>query len=186
MNIGSVGTQGTSLVELLRQASLRSSTTEEQTQGLQGTDELKLSGPGELISKLQQLQEKDPEKFQEVVEELAEQVQTKADEASGESKERLTHLAEMLGQVAQTGDLSALQPPQGGPGKGGTPPPGGMPPGGMTGAAKAGMAPGTYGPNGQRVESDEEDEEDEDFFQTLLAQIQAALDEEEDDQVSLA
>ena len=119
------------------------------------------------------------------MEQLAEDVAAQAEEAEGEEQNRLTHLAEMLGQVAETGDLSALQPPQGGPGQGGTPPPGGMPPGGMTGADKAGRAPGTYGPNGQMVEREEE--EDGSLFQTLLARIDAALAAaEEDEETTLA
>ena len=185
MNIGSVGTQNTSLVEMLRLAAQKATSSTEQTGSESGSDDFKVSGPAELMSKLQQLKEKDPEQFQEVVEQLAEDVAAQAEEAEGEEQNRLTHLAEMLGQVAETGDLSALQPPQGGPGQGGTPPPGGMPPGGMTGADKAGRAPGTYGPNGQMVEREEE--EDGSIFQTLLARIDAALAAaDEDEKTTLA
>jgi hypothetical protein len=69
-----------------------------------------ISKPGELFSKLQQLLQKDPEKFKEVVGEVAHSLRDAAQKATGRGAEFLNRLADRLDQTAQTGDLSALAP----------------------------------------------------------------------------
>src|SRR5262249_5938475 len=79
-----------------------------------GAASVNISRPGELLSKLQQLQQSDPDKFQQVVSGIADKLHTEAQNASGADSQALGKLADRFAQVAQTGDLSALQP-KGGP-----------------------------------------------------------------------
>jgi hypothetical protein len=75
-------------------------------------DSASISGPGKLLSEPQQLQQKDPTKFQEVVSQIATQLQSAAQQAGqGPQADFLSSLAQKLQNVASTGDLSQLQPP---------------------------------------------------------------------------
>jgi hypothetical protein len=69
-----------------------------------------LSGPGQLLSALQQLQTQDPSQFSQVVGQIATQVQAAAQQ-QGQSGagQFLTSLAGKLQNVATTGDLSQLE-----------------------------------------------------------------------------
>ncbi|WP_026368138.1 hypothetical protein [Aminiphilus circumscriptus] len=159
---GITGSSDTSSIsELLRLAQLNAQHVETNSTETE-EDDVTLSGPGELLSKLRQLQEEDPEQFKIVAKELAEQLQTMADEMGGTEGEMLSSFASDLLTASETGDLSAMRPkpPQGG----------GMPPG------------GTYGmENGKVVMNN--DTEDENSFQTLGA-IFAALSDELDDMLN--
>ncbi len=143
----------------------RTSQTSTPSQGFSRTsgDGVEISGPAELMNKLEQLKEKDPEHFQEIVLQMADEVAAQAAEISGFEAEMISKLADNLKTVAETGDLSALQPPQ--PpqaqdrGNAGGPPPGG-----------AGGPPPVGGPGEAGVEkTEEEDEDDEvDTIEELL------------------
>lgn len=77
-----------------------------------GEDSIELSGPGELLSKLQELQEADPEKFKEVCADIAEQLSAAAEEAGDTRDGRmLSDLAAKFQDVSEGGEISQLQPP---------------------------------------------------------------------------
>ncbi len=112
-------------------------------------------GPGALIQKLEELQQEDPEKFSEFMEQAVAELESAAGSAEDEQTASfLQDLADKFEEAAETGDLSVLAPPQGAEGMKGAPPP--PPPGG-------GMPP--------VEETDEEDEED--AILSLLEQLQS-------------
>ncbi len=78
-----------------------------------GSDSAEISKTGDFFSKLQQLQEADPDKFTEVVSDIADQLEEAAANTDDEDeKERLTELAEKFQSVADgEADISTLQPP---------------------------------------------------------------------------
>jgi hypothetical protein len=69
-----------------------------------------ISKPGELFSKLQQLQQQDPVKFKEVIGEIAQSLHDAAGHAKGRGADFLTQLADRFDQAAQTGELPAPAP----------------------------------------------------------------------------
>ena len=69
-----------------------------------------ISKQGQLLSKLQQLQQQDPAKFKQVVTDIATKLQDAAKSATGDQQKFLTDLADKF-QKAESGDLSGLQPP---------------------------------------------------------------------------
>ena len=79
----------------------------------------RISGPGRLMAKLQQLQQTDPAKFKQVMSDMAAKLNALAQQQSGSSAsssstgggQSLTDLANKFASAAQTGDLSAFQPP---------------------------------------------------------------------------
>jgi hypothetical protein len=76
-----------------------------------GQDSAKISGPGQLYNNLQQLQQKDPDKFKQVVTDIANQLQTAAQQAGqNPAGQFLSNLADKFQNVANGGDLSQLQP----------------------------------------------------------------------------
>jgi hypothetical protein len=70
-----------------------------------------LSGPAQLMSKLAQLSDSDPEQFTQVVSGLASQLRDEAKLDSGVSGKMLTELASKLEDVAHGGDISKIEPP---------------------------------------------------------------------------
>ena len=96
--------------------------TSEAADDLSSSTSVDISGPAAFLSKLEQLQSSGPEKFQEIVEQLAEKLESAAAEA-GDSREglMLSHMAEQMASVAESGDLSQLrpQPPPSGGAQGG-------------------------------------------------------------------
>ncbi len=101
----------------------------QQTQGINGLSALsglagaqtgsgvaqspvKISGPGQLLSNLQQLQTQNPAKFQQVVSQIASQLQTAAKQTQGPQSTFLASLAAQFQSVANGGSLSQLQPQQ--------------------------------------------------------------------------
>jgi hypothetical protein len=77
-----------------------------------GSDTVQVSKPGELFSKLQQLQSADPEKLKAVLSDIASKLKEAAASQSGAGADRLNELASKFEEAAQTGDLSALKPPE--------------------------------------------------------------------------
>jgi hypothetical protein len=73
-----------------------------------------ISGPGQLLSELQLLQAQDPSKFKDVVSQIANELQTAAQQqGSSGAGQFLSNLAARFQNVANTGDLSQLQPHHG-------------------------------------------------------------------------
>jgi len=73
-------------------------------------DTVNISGPGQLLSELQQLQQTDPSKLRQVADDIAQQLQTAAQQ-QGQTGfgQFLTNLANKFENVADTGDASQLQ-----------------------------------------------------------------------------
>jgi hypothetical protein len=71
-----------------------------------------ISGPGQLLSNLQQLQAQNPAKFQQVVSQIASQLQAAAQQTQGAQSTYLSNLAAQFQSVANGGSLSQLVQPQ--------------------------------------------------------------------------
>jgi hypothetical protein len=102
-------------------------------------DSSSLSGPAELFKKLEALAKSDPAKFKQATQEISEKLTEEANAAADPgAKEMLTGLAAKFKTASQSGDASALKPPQG-------PPPAGGPhkSGGPSGKAAGGSGGGT-------------------------------------------
>jgi hypothetical protein len=67
-----------------------------------------VSQPGQLISKLMQLKQEDPDKFKEVVSGLAASLRDTAGALDGRAAKRLDHLATKLDDIANGGDIGQL------------------------------------------------------------------------------
>jgi hypothetical protein len=79
--------------------------------GAGGQVSANISGPGQLFSELQQLQAQDPTKFQQVVSQIANQLQSAAQQQGSSSQGSfLTNLANTFKNIANGGDLSQLKP----------------------------------------------------------------------------
>jgi hypothetical protein len=76
-------------------------------------DGMQASGPAEMMNKLQTLQVEDPEKFQDVMNQIANEIESAASEEEDTtgSTSRLNYLAAKFREAAKSGDLSILQPP---------------------------------------------------------------------------
>ena len=79
--------------------------------GLTSTDSINLSKPAELLSKLEQLKQSDPDKFKEVLTNIADELNNAAKQKSGFIAQILTSLADKFQSVANGGDISQLMPP---------------------------------------------------------------------------
>ncbi len=90
-------------------AALRSLTGRQAAGGV-NQSAASISGPGQLLSDLQQLQTQNPNAFQQVVSQIAGKLQTAAQQASGPSRTFLSNLAAQFQSVADGGSLSLLQP----------------------------------------------------------------------------
>jgi hypothetical protein len=69
----------------------------------------RISKAGELFSKLQQLQQQDPEKFKEVVSNIAQSLRDAAEQAPNRGAAFLNQLADRFDKAAETGELAAPQ-----------------------------------------------------------------------------
>lgn len=80
-------------------------------------ENVEISGPGDLLSKLSSLKSTDPAKFKSVVSEIADKLQKAADDAGTDAAKGkiLSDMASKFKNVAAGGDLSQLQPPKGPP-----------------------------------------------------------------------
>jgi hypothetical protein len=85
------------------------SATVQQTGSVPG-DSAQISGPGQLFSQLQQLQQQDPTKFQQLVSTIANQLQSASQQSTGIQANFLSELASKFQTAATTGNLTALQP----------------------------------------------------------------------------
>ncbi|MHC1781389.1 MAG: hypothetical protein AB9891_01275 [Anaerolineaceae bacterium] len=77
-------------------------------------DGMEMSNPAEMMSKLQELQEKDPESFQTIMDQIADEIEAAAaeeEEATGQASP-LSDLADKFREAAESGDLSILKPPE--------------------------------------------------------------------------
>ena len=85
--------------------------TSGQPDGVGGTSAVaRVSGPGELMSRLADLQKSEPARFKPAVAQMASDLRERANLLGGARAEELSSLAERLAQVAESGDLSALRP----------------------------------------------------------------------------
>jgi hypothetical protein len=71
-----------------------------------------ISGPGQLLSNLQQLQTSDPTTFQQVVTQIASQLQSASQQAQGPQSNVLSNLASKFQNIANGGSLGQLAPKQ--------------------------------------------------------------------------
>jgi hypothetical protein len=71
-----------------------------------------ISGPGQLLSDLQQLQAQDPTKFTQVVSDITSQLQAASQQAQGPQSNFLSNLSARFQSVASGGSLAQLQPHQ--------------------------------------------------------------------------
>jgi hypothetical protein len=81
-------------------------------------DSAQISGPGKLFSELQQVASQNPTEFKQLTGQIATQLQNAAQQATGGLASFLTALANKFESASTTGDVSLLQPPQGGPSAG--------------------------------------------------------------------
>ncbi len=140
MNIGSIFNTITQAVDQATAVTKQTSAQGAQSTSGTGADQSSVSGPAQMLSQLQQLQAQDPTKFKQVMSSIASTLQKDAKSASDpQAQHMLNDLASRFQKAGDTGDLSALQPPSGGPGG---PPPGGGPGGPPPGGAAPGGAPG--------------------------------------------
>ncbi len=82
-----------------------------QSTGASTSTSTEVSGFASVLNELQQLQQNDPAKFQEVTASVAKTLETDASSASGRQAEFLSRMAGKFEQASQTGTMSALQPP---------------------------------------------------------------------------
>ncbi len=82
-----------------------------------------MSKIGQFMSKLSDLEKTDPTKAKQVLSSIADKLNTAASSATGDEATHLKDLAAKFTKAADTGDLSGIQPPKGGPGGHHGPPP---------------------------------------------------------------
>jgi hypothetical protein len=88
-----------------------SSTTASTGASHSDADSVDFSKPAEMLSKLQQLKESDPEAFKELCTKIADELKASAQNATGRDAQMLSDLAEKFQNVADGGDISQLKPP---------------------------------------------------------------------------
>jgi hypothetical protein len=71
----------------------------------------RISRPGQLFSRLQELSQKDPAKFKEVTRRISEEIRESTAQSSGKAAELESALADRIASAAESGDLSSLKPP---------------------------------------------------------------------------
>ena len=98
-----------SLASLIQTNSTTSSTPTSSTLSTGAATQTHVSPLGELMSKLQQLQQQDPTQFKQVAGQLATSLQ-QASHQSGNDDGVLSQLANGFQQAAQTGQMPTLQP----------------------------------------------------------------------------
>ena len=107
MNINSVGTSPlSSLVNTNASQNTQSSSSVPPAGNAAAS--ANISKRGQLLQKLQQLQQQDPQQFTQIVSQMAESLQQVANQ-SGDANGMTANLAAALKNAASTGDLSALQ-----------------------------------------------------------------------------
>jgi hypothetical protein len=72
-----------------------------------------VSKPGELLSKLSQLLQQDPAKFKQVTQQIAGELKTAAQSATGPQASFLSKLSDDFATASSSGSLASLQPAQG-------------------------------------------------------------------------
>lgn len=153
MTISSVNSSLTQA--LLATTSTQSTTSASSSSGSTGVastggDTTQVSGPGQLLAKLKQLQQTDPAKFKQVMTNLTDALKKDAQNATDPKDQKfLNDLAAKFDAAGQSGDLSSLAPqgahhghhhhhagPPPAGGAAGSPPPGGAAPNGSNGASQ--------------------------------------------------
>ncbi len=119
--ISSISSENSSVISYLLQAGQRSALGDQASSngvapGLSSGssssgDSADISGPGQLLSELQQLASQNPTEFKQITAQIATQLQTAA---SGDSSSPLANLASLFQTASQTGEASGLLPTLGG------------------------------------------------------------------------
>ena len=117
MSIDAIGRSSTWSAVLDQLGSLQSSSPSQQctsTDAVSATDAAQgpahVSKFGQFLSKLKSLSESDPEKFKEVTSQIADTLDTAAQNATGDEKDRLTTLAERFKSASESGSADDLMP----------------------------------------------------------------------------
>jgi hypothetical protein len=76
----------------------------------QSASTTQLSGGGQFLSKLADLEKSDPSKAKAILTQIANSLTQQASQATGTTAEQLSQTAAKFQQAANTGDLSGLQP----------------------------------------------------------------------------
>ena len=79
-------------------------------------DKASMSGIGQVMSKISDLESTDPAKAKQVLQRIASKLTDAAGQATGDQATHLQELAARFTKAADTGDLSGIQPPKGGHG----------------------------------------------------------------------
>ena len=157
MTIGAIGTSSAQVLEAIKSITDTSSTSAAGVgQSSSKSDSISVSGPGAMLNKLKELQQKDPAKFKEAMSTIASKLKEAASAATDPKEQKaLNDLSAKFATAGQTGDLSGLAPPKHGKGGGGhhsdRPPAGGA-----TGAATSTSATDPADTNGDGKVSDAE------------------------------
>ena len=108
---GTTQTDNTQSLAALLQASQNggSTTSVDSSSATGAAASTQISGPAQMLAQLQALQDKDPDKFKQVMGDMADKLGALADK-TGDQK--LSQLAGKFKTAGETGDLSSLQPPQ--------------------------------------------------------------------------
>jgi hypothetical protein len=107
---------------ILQTSAVSSTASVNDVAQIDGPEPAGVSQMADRMKQLEELSKSDPEKFKKVMTSLADQIQEQADQADQAGDGRASLLSEMaqkFKQAADTGDVSALQPPR--PPQGGSP-----------------------------------------------------------------
>ena len=127
MNISSISSSLLTSLLANNATATSSSSSKVDLSSLLGDSTAQVSDIGMFMSKLQELQKSDPDKFKQIMAKIAEKLKDAASEAlkSGDSRqaEMLNDLAAKFTKASETGEMPDLKPPQ----RAGGPPPGPLP-----------------------------------------------------------
>jgi hypothetical protein len=117
MSVGSIGTSVLENVHVQPVSAVAPASASGAAGGPEpGGDSSSVSKPAQLLGQLKELEAADPAKFKQVMSAISDDLSAAAEGASDpQSKAVLGDLASRFKTAGATGDLSALQPPAGGP-----------------------------------------------------------------------
>jgi hypothetical protein len=113
MNVGAAGVSGPDQVDRTAPTAPTASTA--QTSAADKARKKKkasLSRGAQVAGKLADLSRTDPAKLKAVAKDVSQALRTEADKSQGQEKEALGKMADRFDKVAESGDVSALEPPR--------------------------------------------------------------------------
>ena len=111
LDASQLGLSGVSGIGSINTGSIGKAATSQGSSTAATSASVDISRPAELYAKLQQLQSTDPDKFKQVVSDVADKLKTLADQNSNSPQAKmLSSLAAKFQDVANGGDLSQLKP----------------------------------------------------------------------------